>query len=70
MHSAYHGTAEFGEFGRHQRRAGMMRSDAAMFRREAESHRHVEVAQRIHLPVEPSQAFGGTLSAQDKPVRR
>src|SRR5436309_15955350 len=53
-----HGGAERGEFFSLERRAGVMRREAAMFRRKAEGERHVEVGERFHLPVEPGQRAG------------
>jgi len=65
-----HGRAKVGELLRDEWRAGVMGRDAAMLRREAERHGHLEFGERVHLPVEPVHRLGRKLSAQDRPVRR
>src|SRR3954469_23734843 len=49
---------EVGEIRRVFRRAGIVRSFAQMFRREAKSKRGSEFFQRLHLPVEPGLRLG------------
>src|SRR4051812_29863866 len=49
----YHVCTEFRIFLDALRRARMVRVDPPMFRREAKCHRHVEIFESGHLPVEP-----------------
>src|SRR4051794_27739035 len=53
-----HRRAEIGECLRIARRAGVMRLDTEMLRREAEGHRHLEIGESIHHPVEPVECAG------------
>src|SRR5215475_8591401 len=55
--AAHHGGTELRIFVNHLRRAGVMRRDPAMLRREAERDSDSEIRQRIHLPVEPGQGI-------------
>ena len=48
-----HAGTEIGEFLAFNRGTGVVWRNAPVFRREAESHRDIEVTKRIHLPVEP-----------------
>src|SRR3954463_2757931 len=49
----HHRGAEFGELRRLPWRAGVVWKNAAMLRREAEGYREVQVAERVHLAIEP-----------------
>src|SRR5438067_3314235 len=53
-----HAGAEVREFLGDERRAGMMGGYATRLRSETECHRHVEIGERIHLPVEPIERIG------------
>jgi hypothetical protein len=47
----------------------VVRRDAEMLGREAEGDGHVEIGERLHLPIEPVERIGRKLSAQERPVR-
>lgn len=51
--AARHLCAEFGKLAGIFRRAGVVRLDAAVFRREAEGQRNIERLQLLHLEIEP-----------------
>ena len=53
-----HRSAEIGKFIGIEWRAGVMRLDPPMLGREAERHRHLELRQRLHLPVKPGEGVG------------
>src|SRR5690606_12124410 len=52
---------------RHQRRARVMRGNAAMLGREAEGERDVEIGELFHLPVEPAERVGTEAVRPGKP---
>src|SRR3954464_281085 len=52
-----HRDAELGELPVIPRRAGVMLGDAAMLGREAERQCDIEIRQRFHLAIEPSQGI-------------
>src|SRR4051812_32503319 len=53
-----HFEAELSVFFGNLRRAGVMRGDAAVFRREAEGHGDFEISERFHLAIEPGEGVG------------
>src|SRR5437588_5690099 len=55
---ADHARAELGEFLVDLRRAGVMRRNAAMFGRETERERNLEILKCLHLPIEPGECIG------------
>src|SRR5437868_9533280 len=55
---AAHARAELGEFLVDLRRAGVMRRNAAMFGRETERERNLEILKCLHLPIEPGECIG------------
>src|SRR5215207_818572 len=55
--AANHGSAELSELFLDLRRARMMGSETAMLGREAEGDGHLEVGERLHLPVEPFESI-------------
>src|SRR5215218_10323583 len=63
----HHRGAEIGELGRLARRAGVVRKNAAMFRRKAERHGHIEIAECIHLPIEPIEGIGAETVSPREP---
>src|SRR5687767_2972292 len=53
-----HTSAEIGVLADHQRRPGVMRLHAAMFRREAKREGNVELSERLHLPIQQGVRVG------------